>query len=49
MTLFRVILMVLAFVCLSMAAAGISLPRGNVNLMALGLAFWSFAVLMTLF
>ena len=39
----RVILMILAIVCLVLAALGVSTPR--VNLMAAGLALWALATL----
>lgn len=41
----RLVLMVLAIVCLFLAAAGVNTPRGN--LMAAGLTLWALAVLLT--
>jgi hypothetical protein len=38
----RLLLMILAIVCLFLAAIGVNAPRGN--LMAAGLTFWALAV-----
>lgn len=40
----RVILMILAIICLVLAAMGISSPR--INLLAAGLALWALATLL---
>lgn len=40
----KLVLMILGLVCLFLAAAGVSGPRG-VNLEALGLALWLLAVI----
>ena len=41
----RMILMILAIVCLMLSALGVSAPRGN--LMAAGLLFWAVAATIT--
>lgn len=41
----RMILMILAIVCLLLSALGVSAPRGN--LMAAGLMFWAVATVVT--
>jgi hypothetical protein len=45
MTPLHLILMILAVICLLLAALGVSTPRGN--LMAAGLFFWALAVTIT--
>ena len=39
----KLVLMILAFVCLALAAAGV--PASRVNLVALGLALWLLAII----
>lgn len=41
----RPILMILAIICLFLAAVGVEAPRGN--LMAAGLTLWALAVVLT--
>lgn len=43
MTQFRLVLMILAIICLFLAALGISTPRGNI--MAAGLTLWALSTL----
>jgi len=41
----KLILFILAFICLALAA--VSIPSSRVNLLALGLALWLLAVIVT--
>jgi hypothetical protein len=40
----RLLLMILAVICLALAAIGVVPPRGG-NLMALGLTLWALAII----